>query len=95
MGLARPLTYGSISWVSASRPVLAVRAGGKSQVNSGSTSATLGSIKGLRKLTLSRCPGEVRTELRVTSAPVPAVVGIASIGAGGRAKALPPPMTSR
>ena len=34
-------------------------------------------MSGLRRLTLTRCSGEASTALRVTSEPVPAVVGIA------------------
>ena len=49
----------------------------------GSTSATRGSMRGLRRLTLTRCSGEPSTALRVTSAPVPAVVGMAMKGALG------------
>jgi hypothetical protein len=40
---------------SAFKPVLAVRAVGKSYVNSESTTANRGSMGGLRKLTLTRC----------------------------------------
>ena len=57
--------------------VLAVAFGGSEWVRRGSTTATSGSIKGLRMLTLTRCRGESRTAFRVTSAPVPAVVGMA------------------
>ena len=69
--------------------------GGRSYVSSGSTNATDGSISGLRKLTLRRCSGEARTEFRVTSEPVPAVVGMAINGAEGRVNAFPLPMISR
>ena len=82
-------TYGSISWVSASSPVLAVNAGGKSSVSSGSTTARRASIPGLLRLTLTRCSGEAKTALRVTSEPVPAVVGTAMNGAAGKLRALP------
>ena len=40
-------------------------------------------------------PGESSTALRVTSEPVPAVVGMAMKGAAGRASGRPPPITSR
>ena len=40
IGLARLQTYASSNCVSASKPVLAVSAGGKSSVSSGSTNAT-------------------------------------------------------
>ena len=43
-------------------------------------SANRGSIKGLRRLTLKRCSGDASTAFRVTSAPVPAVVGMAITG---------------
>gem|GEM_PF-7011824 len=39
-----------------------------------------------RKLTLIPCLGAMSTALRVTSAPVPAVVGMAMSGAAGLAK---------
>ncbi len=71
------MTYGSMTCVRASRPVLAVTSGGMLYVSLGSTSATRGSISGLRRLTFTRCSGEAKTALRVTSAPVPAVVGMA------------------
>ena len=77
------------------QPVLAVRAGGRLRVNSGSTMAMRGSMNGLRRLTLRRCSGEARTALRVTSEPVPAVVGMAMNGADGFASGRPRPMISR
>src|ERR1019366_7914145 len=57
--------------------------------------AIFGSMCGLRRLTLTRCSGEASTALRVTSEPVPAVVGIAIKGADGLVSAWPRPMTSR
>jgi len=60
--------------VRASRPVLAVMDEaiiGQLRINQ----RIFGSMKGLRKLTLTRCCGDARTALRVTSEPVPAVVG--------------------
>ena len=57
--------------------MLAVTSGGMLWVSSGSSNARRGSISGLRKLTLTRCSGERNTALRVTSVPVPAVVGMA------------------
>ena len=84
-----------MSCVSASRPVLAVTEGGIEQVRSGSTTAKAGNIRALRMLTLTLCSGTPRTAFRVTSAPVPAVVGIATCGAQSRASALPAPTTSR
>ncbi|OPZ14640.1 MAG: hypothetical protein BWZ10_01870 [candidate division BRC1 bacterium ADurb.BinA364] len=76
-------------------PVEAVSAGGTLCVSSGSTMATVGSIPGLRMLALMRCSGEPRTALRVTSAPVPAVVGRAMWGAARRGGGWPFPTTSR
>ena len=93
--LARALTNGSISWVKASRPVDAVSAGGRSNVSSGSTSATPGSMCGLRRLALTPCVGEPRTALRVTSDPVPAVVGTQTHGSDRRWNGRPSPISSR
>jgi hypothetical protein len=93
-GLARRDTYASMSCVNASRPVAAVTSGGMVAVRSGSTSARRGSIKGLRRLAFTRCSGEVRTALRVTSLPVPAVVGMATKGSDDR-KGRPRPTISR
>ena len=64
-------------------PVTAVIAAGKEIVKSGSITARSGNINGLRMLTLTRCCGEPNTALRVTSDPVPAVVGMAMYGADG------------
>ena len=89
MALARAETNGSINCVSASRPVLAVTAGGSPRSAPGRPRARRGSISGLRRLTLTRCSGEASTALRVTSAPVPAVVGTAMNGAEGRSSGLP------
>ena len=55
----------------------------------------VGSISGLRRLTFTRCSGEASTALRVTSAPVPAVVGTAMTGRGGLVNGSARPMTSR
>ena len=57
--------------------------------------ATSGSMDTLRRLTLTRCAGEASTALRVTSAPVPAVVGMAIMGAQALASGWPRPTTSR
>ena len=75
-------------------PVVAVSPGGRSYVSSGSITATVGSISGLRRLTFTLCSGDASTALRVTSAPVPAVVGSAAKGAERCAKALPRPIIS-
>ena len=52
-------------------------------------------MNGLRMLTLTLWAGESRTALRVTSAPVPAVVGTAMQGTDGRSSGRPSPITSR
>nr|WP_276602970.1 hypothetical protein [Nannocystis pusilla] len=88
-------TNGSISWVSASRPQSAVTAGGSERVSAGSTIAARGSIFGLRRLTLTRCASAASTALRVTSEPVPAVVGTATKGTGSWTSGRPRPTTSR
>ena len=74
--------------------IIAVNAGGKSTVNSGSTNATSASISPLRKLTFTRCSGDPSTAFRVTSDPVPAVVGIAMKGALRLVISCPRPMIS-
>ena len=76
-------TRASINWVRASMPVPAVIAGGMATVSSGSTIATHGIMNGLRRLTLTSWEAALRTALRVTSAPVPAVVGTAMKGTAG------------
>ncbi len=86
---------GSITCDSASSPLEATTAGGKPPSRSGSTAATQGSISGLRKLAFTRASGTVSTALRVTSEPVPAVVGAAKNGSGGRSSDRPAPTTSR
>ena len=57
--------------------------------------AATGSIVLWRRLTFTRCSCEPITELRVTSDPVPAVVGMATQGSAGSLSDLPPPMISR
>ncbi len=52
-------------------------------------------VKRLRRLTFTLCSGDDSTALRVTSEPVPAVVGMATNGADGFVNALPGPMISR
>ena len=88
-------TNGSRHCVSASSPVLAVTSGGSEYVSSGSTIATVGSIDGLRRLTFTRASSTMSTALRVTSAPVPAVVGMAIVGTEGSASGRARPTTSR
>lgn len=57
--------------VKASKPVLAVTAGGTDKQSWGSTIATDGNINELRMLALTRCSGDDNTPFLVTSAPVP------------------------
>ena len=82
-----------MSWESASMPLAAMVGLGRPTSRSGSTTATLGSISGLRRLALTPPPDS--TELRVTSEPVPAVVGTATQGRPGVTIGRPAPMTSR
>ena len=92
-GLARCDSKGSMSWESASIPLVAMVGGGTPTSRSGSTTATFGSSSGLRRLALTPLPES--TELRVTSEPVPAVVGTATHGSPGRSIGRPAPITSR
>ena len=48
-------------------------------MSSGSTTATRASISGLRSLSFTLCSGDASTALRVTSEPVPEVVGTATL----------------
>ncbi len=75
--------------------MLAVTCGGRPSVRSGSTNATRGIIVALRRLAFTPCSGDASTALRVTSDPVPAVVGIATTGHDGLSSGRPRPMTSR
>ena len=84
-----------MSWVSASRPHDAVIARGRPIVNSGSTIARRGNIPSERRLAFTPCSGERNTALRVTSLPVPAVVGTAIIGTDGCVRGCPRPTISR
>ena len=70
-------------------------AGSHEAVRSGSTSATLGTIIGLRMLFLNRRRGQEITAFRVASAPVPAVVGTATTGSGHCPIVRPRPTPSR
>ena len=47
-----------------------------------------------RRLTFTRCSGEVTTPLAVTSEPVPAVVGTATTGSERHDERRPGPITS-
>ena len=84
-----------MSCVSASMPVAAVSAGGRFSVSSGSTTASRGSMDGLRRLAFTRCAGDDSTAFRVTSLPVPAVVGTAMKGAAALGIGCARPTTSR
>ena len=79
-------------WVKASIPVPAVRRGGKLMVNSGSISASLGIRCGLPIASL-RPESMMMTPPRLTSLPVPAVVGMATIGATFEVILAAPPST--
>ena len=76
-------------------PVWAVISRGRLSVNSGSTSTTFGTIKSDRKLFLNGGSNDEMTAFLVASVPVPAVVGIASKGRGGRSIVSPRPTPSR
>ncbi len=91
---ARREMQDSISWVNASRPVLAVTQGERPTASRGSTSTARGSRWTLRMLALIFRSGQASTALRVTSEPVPAVVGSAIIGTAGRASGSPSPTSS-
>src|SRR5579863_550377 len=80
MGLAKDERYASALWQSASMPVAAVTDFGMLIVSSGSTKAADGRRRGL----LIHClwPPTVTIEVTVSSAPVPAVVGIMIDGSG-------------
>ena len=67
----------------------AVTVRGSPSVSSGSTTASRGNMEALRRLAFTRCSGEPSTALRVTSEPVPAVVGTAMNGAGAFTERLP------
>ena len=67
-------------WVKASMPVPAVRCGGRLMVSSGSISASFGMRCGLPIASL-RPESMMMTPPRLTSLPVPEVVGMATIGA--------------
>ena len=74
-------------------PLAAMVGRGRPARRSGSTTATLGRSSGLRRLALTPPPDS--TAFRVTSEPVPAVVGTATQGRPGATIGRPAPMTSR
>lgn len=84
-----------MSCVRASSPVAAVMFGGVLRVNIGSTITLSGIMERWRRLTFTLASGIAITAFRVTSAPVPAVVGMAIIGAGGWSSGFPSPRISR
>ncbi len=86
-GLSRGERKVSMQCDSASRPVAAVRPGGRPSVSSGSQIARFGIRCGLMKPSL-RPSARVSSAARPTSAPVPAVVGIAMTGATAGADAV-------
>ena len=79
----------------ASSPVAAVMFGGALMVNIGSTITLSGIMELWRRLTFTLAAGIAITAFRVASAPVPAVVGTAIMGAGGWSSGFPSPMISR
>ena len=66
-GFALPETSGYRHWVSASRPLAAVTAGGQPRVSNGSTSASRGIMNALRTLAFRPWSGEASTAFAVTS----------------------------
>ena len=66
--------------MSASKPVAAVTRAGIERVSSGSSSATLASRCGLKMTVLRPVAASVTTPERPTSLPVPAVVGMVTMG---------------
>ena len=79
MGLKTGTRSASRLWLSASMPVAAVSRAGRLMVNSGSAITTLGSIPGWTMAFLAGV-GSVIIDAVSTSAPVPAVVGMAMTG---------------
>jgi hypothetical protein len=73
--LARRMVQASIACTSASTPVAAVRCGGSPTVSRGSSSARSARISSPQAHIFSALP-LVKTETRVVSEPVPAVVGM-------------------
>ncbi|MNQ63100.1 hypothetical protein D3C85_774690 [compost metagenome] len=76
----------SMAWVMASMAVAAVMGSGSPWVRRGSSTASWGSRKGEVKGTLRPLPSSRITATRVTSDPVPAVVGTAASGLRGRVR---------
>ena len=89
----RPL-IASMAWTNASSPVAAVTEGGIVAVAAGSSTTTSGSSASPHVHTLAP-RRSVTTHVRVTSAPVPAVVGMAIDGAPRRATVGAPARSAR
>ena len=84
MALAPVDVYASSSWVKASRPLAAMSIGDAPAMRSGSTTTSVAMSRSSRNDRLKPCsPRSVTTALRVTSLPVPAVVGTATNGMAG------------
>ena len=79
-----------MQWLSASSPVAAVSPFGRPSVSSGSQMARFGMRYGETTATFRRS-SSVRSAARPTSAPVPAVVGIAITGATAAVMRASPP----
>ncbi len=76
----------SMAWVMASMAVAAVILRGSPWVRRGSSTASWGSRKGEVKGTLRPLASSLITATRVTSDPVPAVVGTTASGLRGRVR---------
>ena len=72
-----------MAWHNASLPLEAVTAGGRLSVNSGSTRVTRANQSSVRMLALNCREGSLSTAFLVTSAPLPAVVGMVIRGRPG------------
>ncbi len=83
--------YDSSAWQTMSMPALAVTSGGKETVTVGSTTASTGRSDGWLMPVLTRRPRMSSTHTGVLSEPVPAVVGTATSGLGGRTGGRPWP----
>jgi hypothetical protein len=83
-GVAARLQMASKHWLSASSPVLSVSSHGSVSCRSGSTIAVAGNIRGVPAEALRRASVSQIVAVGVTSAPVPAVVGMATTGIGSR-----------
>src|SRR2546423_335554 len=80
MGLAFRFQYASIAWEQASIPVVAVKRGGRVRVRVGSSRAHVGYIPGPSSEYFFFSSRSHMVAQRVTSLPVPAVVGTITVG---------------